>query len=289
VRGTIDAVATGKALSPEDDAALRKHLRECDACRGHYDRTVGVLRLARGGAEAWAPGEAQRMTARAVAIAGNPPARPFPRWRVAVAGVAVAVGAVIAVVAWPREPVGRVLIAGAGFTVDGKPAAKDQVVLEDAVLATNEADSTVLLENAQGRRAVLLRPGTRVRVTSAGRLALETGRVRVQLKVGTPFVVATPEGASASATGGIFVAEHRGEGTLVAVHQGKVDVQSGMHAVTVREGEETTVGVSGQRSPVRAASANALVEDRGDGSVWGAILRFLRSVVEAIGRALSSD
>ncbi|MEW5739236.1 MAG: FecR domain-containing protein [Myxococcota bacterium] len=289
VRGTIDAVATGKVLTGDEDARLREHLRSCEDCRSHYDITVGVLRLARGGPQAWAPGEAQRMTARAVALTGKPPDRPFPWWRLVWGGVAVAAAASILVLAWPRAPIGTVLIAGAGFTVDGKPAVKDQVVLEGAVLATADRDAAVLLEGPRGRRALLLRPRTSLKATSADQVALQSGRVRIQLKVGEPFTVGTPEGAEVSASGGVFIAERRDQGTLVAVHEGKVDVRSGLQAVTVREGQETVVDVSGQLAPARTASANALVEDRGDGSVWDAILRFLRSVVDAIGRALSGE
>ena len=286
VRGMIDAVAEGATLSPGDDQAFREHLRGCADCRAHYDATVGVLRLARGGPEAWAPGEAQRLTARAAALATPAPKTSRPWWPAALGVGAVVAAVVLAVVAWPRVPVGKVLIAGAGFTVDGAPATKDQVVLAGAVLATADADAAVLLEGAHGRRAVLLRPRTSLRVGSADDVALDAGRVRVQLKVGEPFRLDTAEGASVTARGGIFVAERKTDGTQVAVHQGEVNVASPRGTLALKDGQETTVGLSGDLAPARTASANALVEDRGDGSVWDAILRFLRSVVDAIGRAL---
>ena len=288
VRGTIDAVATGKLLAPDEDAAFRAHLRGCDECRAHYDATVGVLRLARGGESAWAPGEAARLSARAVALAKPPPAAK-PWWRFALVPAAVAAAVVLAVVAWPREPIGKVLVAAEGFTVDGEPAAKDLVVRAGAELATGEADAAVLLEGAHGRRALLLRPHTRMRVPSADDAELESGRVRVQLKVGEPFHVTTPEGAVVSSAGGVFVAERKTEGTLVAVHLGEATVTSGADAVTLRDGQETQVDVSGALAPVRTAGPNALVEDRGNGTVWDAILRFLRGIIDAIGRALSAD
>lgn len=288
-RGTIDAVATGKLLPPDEDAAFRAHLRGCDACRAHYDTTVGVLRLARGGEAAWAPGEAARLAARAVALAKPPPATK-PWWRLALVPAAVAAAVVLAVVAWPREPIGKVLVAAEGFTVDGEPAAKDLVVRAGALLSTDEADAAVLLEGAHGRRALLLRPHTRLRVPSADDAQLDSGRVRVQLKAGgEPFRVTTPEGAVVSAAGGVFVAERKTEGTLVAVHLGEATVTSGADSVTVGSGQETQVDVSGALAPVRTAGPNALVEDRGNGTVWDAILRFLRGILDAIGRALSAD
>lgn len=288
VRGTIDAVATGKLLAPDEDAAFRAHLRGCDECRAHYDQAIGVLRLARGGDTAWAPGEAARLSARAVALAKPPPAAK-PWWRFALVPAAVAAAVVLAVVAWPREPIGKVLVSAEGFTVDGEPAAKDLVVRAGAELATGEADAAVLLEGAHGRRALLLRPHTRMRVPSADDAELESGRVRVQLKVGEPFRVTTPEGAVVSSVGGVFVAERKTEGTLVAVHLGEATVTSGADSVTVASGQETQVDVSGALAPVRTAGPNALVEDRGNGTVWDAILRFLRGIIDAIGRALSAD
>lgn len=289
VRGTIDAVAAGKLLAPDEDAAFRAHLRGCDDCRAHYDATVGVLRLARGGETAWAPGEAARLSARAVALAKPPPATK-PWWRLALIPAAVAAAVALAVVAWPREPIGKVLVTSEGFTVDGAPAAKDLVVRAGAELATDDADAAVLLESAHGRRALLLRPHTRLRVPSADDAELESGRVRVQLKAGgEPFRVTTPEGATVSSAGGVFVAERKTEGTLVAVHLGEATVTNGADAVTVHDGQETQVDVSGALAPVRTAGPNALVEDRGNGTVWDAILRFLRGIIDAIGRALSAD
>lgn len=286
VRGTIDAVAAGKVLSPADDEAFRAHLSACAACRAAFDTTVGVLRLARGGPAAWAPGEAGRLTARAAALArpASAPARGWGRWAVAAGAVAVAL--LVVVLAWPRAPVGSVLVTGIGFTVDGAPGEKDQVVLAGAELATGDADAAVLLDGKQGRRALLLRPHTRVRVPSADEAALEAGRVRVQFKVGTPFVLTTPEGATVTSAGGVFVAERRADGTLVAVHQGDAVVR-GAQDVSLKDGQETQVALSGDVAPARTAGPTALVEDRGDGSVWGAILRFLRGVLDAIGRALN--
>lgn len=287
VRGTIDAVAAGKVLSPADDEAFRAHLKACADCGAHFDTTMGVLRLARGGPQAWAPGEAVRLTARAAALArpAATPARTWGRW--AVTGGVLAVAALLVVLAWPRAPVGSVLVTGAGFTVDGAPAEKDQALLAGADLATGEIDAAVLLDGKQGRRALLLRPHTRVRLPSADEAGLEAGRVRVQLKAGAPFVLTTPEGATVTSTGGVFVAERRDDGTLVAVHDGAVFVRHGVDAVQVKDGQETQVALSGDVAPARTAGPNALVEDRGDGSVWGAILRFLRGILEAIGRALN--
>lgn len=288
VRGTIDAVAAGKQLAPDEDAAFRAHLRGCADCRAHYDATVGVLRLARGGADAWAPGEAARLTARAVALAKPAPATK-PWWRYALAPAALVAAVVLAIVLWPREPVGKVLVSSAGFTVDGAPGAKDAVVLAGAELATDDADAAVLLDGPHGRRALLLRPHTRLRVPSSDDAELESGRVRVQLKPGEAFHVKTPEGATVACAGGVFVAERKSEGTLVAVHQGEATVTSGDVSVTVDDGQETQVALSGALAPVRTAGPTALVEDRGNGSVWDAILRFLRGILDAIGRALSAD
>jgi ferric-dicitrate binding protein FerR (iron transport regulator) len=276
-------------LPPGDDAVFRAHLRGCDECRAHYDATMGVLRLARGGPTAFAPAEAERLTARAVALARPAPA-PRPWWRWAVLPAAFVTAVALAILGWPRQPVGKVLVAGGGFTVDGAPGAKDAVLLAGAELVTDEADAAVLLEGPHGRRALLLRPHTRLKVPSADDAKLEAGRVRVQLKPGAEaFRVETPEGATVTSAGGVFVAERRDDNTMVAVHTGEARVDSADASVTLKAGQETQVDLSGALAPVRPASANALVEDRGGGSVWDAIVRFLRGIIDAIGKALGGD
>ncbi|MDP1827161.1 MAG: FecR domain-containing protein [Archangium sp.] len=290
VTSLSDAVLSGRVLSADDDARFRDHLRACAPCREHYDRTASVLRLARGNAEALAPGEAQRLEVRAGRLA-----RPiagsatFP-WRIAFASAAVAAALVLTVLAWPRSAVGRVLAAGPGLRLDGVLVGKDAVVFAGAQISTEKEDAAILLESARGRRGLLLRPGTRLTTPSSDEVRLEAGRVRVQVKQPSdPFAVRADELRVVQPGAGTFVVEQRSASTLVAVHQGAVVVVSARgQQVELSEGQETELS-GGSLAPARPASANALVEDRGDGTVWDAILRFLRQLIDVIAKALAGD
>ena len=136
VLSQIDDVVGGQLLSAEADAKFRAHLRGCTACREHYDRSVQVLRLARGSADALAPGEAQRLEVRAVRLAKPIAGMPSFPWRFAFAAAAVAAALVLTVAAWPRSPVGRVLAASSGLRLDGAVAGKDAVVFAGSELST---------------------------------------------------------------------------------------------------------------------------------------------------------
>jgi ferric-dicitrate binding protein FerR (iron transport regulator) len=284
----IEDVLTGRVLSARDDETFRAHLRGCEACRASYDRGLSVLRLARGGDDALAPGEAARLEARAARLVRPVEPTPVFPWRLVFGGAAVAATLAVLLLAWPRAQVGSVLVAGKGFLVDGEPAAKDAVLYAAAVLSTDKDDAAVLVGPAQGRRGLLLRPATRLRVGDEREVTLEQGRVRVQSKQpGEAFSVKTPGGRVLQAEPGTFVVERREAGTLVAVHQGSVRVQGQQGEVELKEGQETELGLAGEVSAPRAASAQALVEDRGTGTVWDAILRFLKHLIDAIGRALA--
>lgn len=284
----IEDVLTGRVLSERDDEAFRAHLRGCDACRAKYDQALGVLRLARGGDDALAPGEAARLEARAARLVRTVEPTPVFPWRLLWGGAAVAATLAVLLFAWPRAEVGAVLVAGKGFLIDGAPAAKDSVIYATATLATDKEDSAVLVGPAQGRRGLLLRPATRLRVAGEREVALEQGRVRVQSRQpGEAFAVQAPGGRVVQAEPGTFVVERREAGTLVAVHQGSVRVRGAGGEVEVKEGQETELGLAGEVSAPRAASAQALVEDRGTGTVWDAILRFLKQLIDAIGHALA--
>ena len=288
VSSLIDDVLTGRVLSQEDDADFRAHLRQCTACREHFDRSASVLRLARGGPDALAPGEAHRMEVRALRLAKPiPGSMSFP-WRFVFAA-AVTAAVLLTVGAWPRSPVGRVLAAGAGFRIDGVAAGKETVVFARSELVTEKEDAAILLESARGRRGLLLRPNTRLITPSTEEVKLEAGRLRVQVKKpGDPFAVRAGELRVMQPAAGTFVVERRAESTLVAVHQGTVLVSAGDEQLEVKEGQETEL-TAGHLIPVRPASANALIEDRGDGTVWDAILRFLRQLIDVIGKALSGE
>ncbi len=289
VQSQIDDVLSGRVLSAADDASFRAHLRECTSCREHYDQTAGVLRLARGSADALAPGEAQRMETRAVRLA-KPIAETasFP-WRFAFAGAAVAAALVLTVLAWPRSPAGRVLAAAAGLRMDGVLVAKDAVVFEGSEVATEKDDAAILLESARGRRGLLLRPSTRLHISSSEEVKLEAGRVRVQVRAtNDPFEVRADDVRVLQPNAGVFVVERRPESTLVAVHQGTVVVSARGQQLELKEGQETEL-TAGALAPARPAGANALIEDRGDGTVWDAILRFLRQLLDVIARALAGD
>lgn len=289
VTSQIDDVLGGRVLSAEGDVKFRAHLRDCAQCREHYDRTLSLLRLARGNAEAIAPGEAQRMEVRALRLAKPVPGTATFPWRFAFAGAAVAAALVLTVLAWPRTTVGRVLASGNGFRVDGTVATKDAVIFARSELTTEKEDAAVLLESARGRRGLLLRPSTRVSVASSEEVKLEAGRLRVQVrKTMDPFSVRADDLRVEQPGAGTFVVEKRAESTLVAVHQGSVVVTSSGNQVELKEGQETELS-GGVLAPARPASANALVEDRGDGTVWDAILRFLKQLIDVIAKALAGE
>ena len=152
----IDDVLSGRVLSAEDDARFRAHLRQCAACRKHYDETAGLLRLARGHEDALAPGEQGRLEARAIRLARPVPGTATFPWRFVFAGAALAAAVVLTVAALPRSPVGRVLAASAGLRLDGVAASRDAVVLARAEISTEKEDAAILLEGPRGRRGLLL-------------------------------------------------------------------------------------------------------------------------------------
>lgn len=289
VTSQIDDVLTGRLLSADADAELRAHLRQCTDCREHYDRTLHLLRLARGSAEAVAPGEVERLRTRAVRLARPVPGTASFPWRLIFAGATVAAAVALTVVAWPRTAVGRVLAASAGLRMDGAPLAKDAVVFARSELTTEKEDAAILLESARGRRGLLLRPSTRLNVSSSEEVRLEAGRLRVQVKkTMDPFAVRADGLRVLQPSSGVFVVERRAESTLVAVHQGTVLVSARGQEVELKEGQETEL-TADALAPARPVGANALVEDRGDGTVWDAILRFLKQLIDVIARALAGD
>ena len=289
VTSLIDDVLSGRVLSAEDDAAFRGHLRGCAQCRGKYDQTASVLRLARGHADALAPGEAQRLEVRAVRLSKPVAATPTFPWRFVFGATAVAAALVLTVLAWPRSPVGRVLASSRGLRIDGAPAGKDAVVFAGAEVVTEKEDAAILLESARGRRGLLLRPGTRLTASSIDEVRLDSGRVRVQVrKSSEPFAVRADDLQVVQPAAGTFVVDRRGENTLVAVHLGSVVVSARGNQVELKEGQETELSAAGL-TPARPAGANALIEDRGDGTVWDAIMRFLRQLIDVIGKALAGD
>ena len=123
--------------------------------------------------------------------------------------------------------------------------------------------------------------------SSTDEVRLELGRLRVQVRSSSdPFSVRAEELRVLQPGAGTFVVERRSEGTLVAVHQGTVVVSARGQQLELKEGQETEL-TNGSLSPARPAGVNALVEDRG--TVWDAILRFLRQLIDVIGRALAGD
>lgn len=289
VESLIPRVLTGELLAPKDDEAFRAHLRSCEACRQKYDEALTVLRLARGDVRSVAPGEVQRLTARAAWLAKPPAPRRAFDWRFAFVGAALATAAVLTLLLWPRTPVGTVLVAGKGLMLDGVLVGKDAVIYEDTVITTEREDAAILLSSAKGRRGLLLRPNTKLRASTADDVTLQTGRVRVQsAKPGAPFVVRAADGRVVQSAPGTFAVETKPTGALVAVHQGTVNVTAAGGAVEVKDGFESELA-NGTPSTPKVASATALIEDRGDGSVWDAILRFLKQLVDAIARALAGD
>lgn len=290
VTGLIDDVLTGRVLSADDDAAFRAHLRGCEGCRAKYDQGVQLLRLARGHAGALAPGEAERAVVRAVRLARPMPGSfSFP-WRFAFAGAALAAALMLTVLAWPRPKVGSLLSASRGLTIDGIAAGKDTVIFAGASIATEKEDAALLLEDEDEKRGLLLRPASKLKAYSPDEVTLESGRVRVQVKkAGHPFLVRTETLRVVQNTAGVFIVERKPAGTtLIAVHQGSVVVRGGSADVELKEGQEVELSAAGL-SPARPAGTSALIEDRGDGTVWDAIVRFLRQLMDVIAKALSGD
>ena len=286
VTSLIDDVLGGRVLSAQADAQFRDHLRACSQCRAKYDQTASLLRLARGSLGALAPGEAQRLEVRAVRLAKPVAANPTFPWRFIFAASAVAAALLLA---WPRTPVGRVLASSPGLRIDGASAGKDTVVFSGSELVTEKEDAAILLESARGRRGLLLRPGTRLTASSTDEVRLDSGRVRVQVKrASEPFTVRADDLRVVQPGAGTFVVDRRGENTLVAVHQGTVLVSARGKLVELKEGQETELAGAGL-TPARPAGANALIEDRGDGTLWDAIVRFLRQLIDVIARALAGD
>lgn len=276
----LDAVLLGSTpASPE----FLAHVRQCADCRWQYDQKLALLRLAAGGV---APGELERLTTRAVTLA-----RPAPRasrwsaslkWAFAV-GFAVAV-ALLGFFTRPPTEAGRVLVVGRGLTLDGAPATKDARLFEGMEIVSGREDSALLLDGPQGRRGLLLRPNTRLRIVSSDEVVLLSGRVRVQVTKTKGRFVVRDEGARVTqATPGIFVVEEKPNATLVAVHQGAVKVNQ----TDVKAGQQTTVvgGVVG--APV-AAAPTALIEDR-PANLWDAFVRWLNQLVETIAKALALE
>jgi Putative zinc-finger/FecR protein len=289
VSGLIDDVLTGRVLSASDDAAFREHLRGCEPCRHQYDQGVGLLRLARGGAEAMGPGELERTAVRAVRLSKPMPASfTFP-WRIAFSAAALAAALVLTVLAWPKPKVGSLLSASPGLTVNGIAAGKDMALFAGAQISTEREDAALLLSDDTEKRGLLLRPSTKLTAWSPDEVALDAGRVRVQVRrAGAPFQVRVEALRVVQRTAGVFIVEKRMNGTLVAVHQGTVVVRGSGTEVELKEGQELELTAAGL-SPARPAQATALIEDRGDGTVWNAIVRFLRQLMDVIAKALAGD
>lgn len=289
VESLISDVLTGRMLSPEDDAKFRAHLRGCDSCRAKYDAQLTVLRLARGHENALAPGELQRIQNRAAWVAHPPPPKRSFSWNFAFVGAALATAALLFFLLSPREEVGRVLVASKGVTLDGVLVGKDAVIYENTVIGTDREDAAIILESARGRRGVLLRPNTRLRVSSSDDATLQGGRVRVQaLKTEAPFTLRSNSSRVVQSSPGVFITEERPSGTLVAVHQGNVNVSAPGGTVEVKESQQLEV-VNGTPGAVKTVSTGVLVEDRGDGTVWDAIARWFKQLLDTIGRALAGN
>ncbi len=282
----IAEVLDGKQLSSEDDAALLRHLAECEACRKAWDDGVRLLRAARGGGEAAAPGELSRMTRRAVAIARSPAAEaeasPETRrwWLLA----PLAAAAVLLVLLWPaqRAVIGRVLVAGAGLEIDGQKAVADQPVLEGAVVTSRDGDSALIIDADRG---VLLRKGAVMALPGAAEATVLAGRARFAVKPGHgPFAVRSGP-VRVEVVGTIFVVDRKGaDETLVAVHRGTVNVSDPHGTVQVKDGQEC-LATATALSPARPAGPSALEEDRG-GNWLAELFARLTTLVEAVRQAI---
>jgi ferric-dicitrate binding protein FerR (iron transport regulator) len=271
----IDAVLTG---STRETPEFRAHVRGCAECRARYDATLSLLRLARGGI---APGELERITQRATTLARPPVAesRRGLMWAFAF-GLAATV-AVLAFVMQPPTQAGHVLVAGKGLTVDGALTTKDAKLFEGSEIVAGKEDSALLLDGAHGRRGLLLRPGTRVKILSSDEVTIFTGRLRVQVvKSIGGFVVRDGSARVVQTAPGIFVVEEKPGSTLVAVHEGSVRV----NRVEVKAGQQTEV-VGGVVGAPTAVTNTALVEDR-PANIWDAFLKWINQLVDTIAKAL---
>lgn len=276
----LDAVLLG-ATTPTPE--FLAHVRGCGECRAKYDQTSALLRLANGGV---APGELERLTQRAVALARPPPRA--PRWSASLKwAFALGFAATVALLGFmlrPRTEAGHVLVAGHGLLLDGAPATRDARLFVGMVISTGKEDSALMLEGPHGRRGLLLRPNTRLRLESSDLVELLAGRVRVQVTKTRGAFVVRDAGAKVSQTApGIFIVEEKPTATLVAVHQGTVRVNH----TEVKAGQQTEV-VGGVVGAPTAASPSALIEDR-PANLWDAFLRWINQLVETIAKALAIE
>lgn len=285
-RWLIDLYLVGFLTRPRGEK-LRAHLRECEACRGYYDKGVLVLRATRGNAEGLGLGELARLEERTVEVTGAGPSVSPGKWPMRKRQLVVGMGLLLLLVlglSWWPHTVGVVFAAGQQLEIDGRLGATGSDVASGALVTASKGDSAVLLE---GNRGVLLREGASARFNAKGAEALlEKGRARFSIKPKQGGFTVLAGGVTVRVRGTIFVVDRRTEEeTLIAVHRGEVQVTSGGTEVILRDGQESTV-TRGVPSPARRASNESLEEDRGDFLVWlkRAWRRLLGNLDQEVGR-----
>lgn len=252
-------------LGTAAETRLRRHLHSCERCRAYYDEGVRLLRAARG--VAGAPGSNEdarllRLVMTGLHDGGSPSALPR-RALFAFAGVAAAAAVIlIAVRTFPLTPVvGRVVSLSGEATIGEVSAALDTEIASDVPVEVRTGEMVISLE---GGRTALLRAGAKVRLArGADTVTLEQGRGRFTVTPGQGDFAVVAGTTVVSVKGTTFIVERKSaDDTLVAVHEGVVEVSADKGSVRLLDGQETTVK-GGQPSAARAASRESLVEDRG--------------------------
>ncbi len=144
-------------------------------------------------------------------------------------------------------------LVGDGATADGVPLAEGDAVRPGALLATS---GTGRLALALGKRSLRLDHGSRLRFESEDRVQLLAGALFVDTKPGGPagFVVVTPWG-EVREEGTQFEARLDGDGLLLRVREGSVELTSRRRSERVGAGFELAWTAAGDRrtAPLTAA------------------------------------
>ncbi len=297
-KSTIERyVADG--LPESDERELRRHLKECEECRAHYDRERLLMRALAGDANRATAVETamhQALAARAI----FPPSEARPRvgasnfgalldrlvWAPARfwIGAATAALLLIAILLPLRNAVGTMPVAATvlrakGATITTAGAGGKELVEGSELRAIDvvQVASGGLVELVLARGGTLrVFPDTELALGARGEsVALERGKVWCLPESGKGSFVVTTETATVRVLGTSFVVDATSEITDVRVVSGSVEVEDseGHGVVRLQQDEGTRVARGESPSPPRRASTSA------DENEWE---RFLDELMRAI-------
>lgn len=238
VRWGIDRLLRGEGVWPSSEAALRKHVAGCAACRDCYDEGVLLLRAATGRSGAPGLGEVERLMARAQQAAVEAPLPTFAWGRLGLAAAALLVLGVWAFSGGAAE-VG-VVVSAARLVVDGKEVQAGTRLREGQDVVASGGSAVIRLD---GERVVLIKEGSRLRFEAAGaRASVESGSAYFRVQKGVGRFEVTSGAATVVVKGTEFLVERRDLATThVAVDEGLVEVRTRAGAVQVGAGQQTSV------------------------------------------------